>query len=79
MASDGTMLSLGVENTQAVPCGEDLVDVLVRAFQALQKLTVSALGGPTSVPINVADFAQLEQDCQKILSKTVVVQKEPKS
>jgi len=79
LGGDGTLLSLGIENTQPVPCGSDLVDVLVRLCQALQKLTVNALGGPSSVPINLPDFVQLEQDVQKILSKTVVVQKEPKS
>lgn len=79
MTGDGTTLSLGIDNTQPVPCGSDLVDVLVRLCQALQKLTVNAMGGPTSVPINLSDFVQLEQDVQKILSKTVVVQKEPNS
>lgn len=75
---DKTTIYAGVKNFQPAVNGTDLHDkVLDPLLDALLALTVPTGMGPSGVPINSADLQQVKSALSEILSKTVVIQKEP--
>jgi hypothetical protein len=66
-------IKLGGKDAALQPAikGDDHNNQEAKLLQALRKLTVSTAMGPSSVPINSAEFQLLENELKSILSKKV--------
>ena len=71
--ADGKTLYIGLNANEAAVLGDTLKGLLDELFDALAALTVGTGTGPSTVPINLAQFQSIKARLQRILSQTVKV------
>lgn len=71
--SDGKTLYIGLNANEAAILGDTLKRMLDELMDALAALTVGTGTGPSTIPINVAQFQAIKARLSEILSQTVKV------
>lgn len=70
---DGSKVNVGLGADEAGVRGDTLKSLLESLIDEINALTVPTGVGPSSTPINSANFLKIKADLAKFLSKTVVV------
>lgn len=69
----GTTVNLGEDADEAAVKGDTLKGLLDELFDAINALTVNTVGGPSTPPLNAAQFAAIKARLQTFLSLVVKV------
>lgn len=69
----GKIVNVGLDASEAAVLGDTLKGLLDELFDAIATLTVGTGTGPSTIPINVAQFQAIKARLQTFLSRTVKV------
>lgn len=73
MTIEGGNIFIGQDASEASILGDSLKSVLEQILDAITQMTVTTAVGPSSPPVNAAQFVAIKQTLDTILSKTVKV------